>query len=152
MTMTNLKVKAESIIEVFGTFKNLDLQVVAHVCKKSPEAAREAFKNKMVRRNVKKVAKDFISMNTECTYKNPPADLVNYWLKGSEDGETAEKVWIIKGDTENAKAVLNKLYEPWEGVQINSPYDCTGQWFAWEASFTETADRTFVIQHWGLDV
>ena len=150
--------KEVQIMKRWLSSKQLDERTIRNLTAKDEtgtlhKAAHEAFKSPEVRRHVKKLMKEHIRRYSAYWSKmESHPELINFWVREEYNAESMGKGWIIKGDTENAKKVLDDLGQPWEGVEIHSAYDCTGQWFAWEADFTECGDRTFVTQHWGLDV
>jgi hypothetical protein len=143
-----------TLSEYLGTFKGgVDSRTIKAAVESRPNVYREVFKSKAVRRNLKKLMKEELSRFDDPRYKKPPVELVSRWRNVEESGETALKVWIFKGvSIEKARRLLgDTMGEPIDGVNIHSAYDCTGQWFAWEADFKQLGDRVFVTQHWGLD-
>lgn len=140
-----MKVKMIEFFVDFLTNSNPDERLVRNVAA-SPNG-RELFSLQKVRRAVKKVMKAKIARE-DWSYKHE--DLINAWQDSEFDSFT--KVWVIKGNTDNAKRVLDEMNVPWEGVEIHSIYDCTGQEFRRPAWFREIGDRTFVTQSGGLDV
>jgi hypothetical protein len=144
------------ILEMLSTNDKLfkDADMVKFICSEYPEVSHEAFQKKEVRRNIKKQMKAFVFANSPDPFgRTTPNCVVNEWKGFRKDYfDSYEQVFIILGDIDNAKAVLDGFGYPWEGVEIHSAYDCTGRWFAWEADFIELPDRVIVKQHWGLDV
>lgn len=128
----------------------LEARNIQFACNKSPHVLREAFKDKLVRKMVKKAMKKQIA--DKSWHKESHPHLINSWVRTDDDGTNASYLWIIEGDINNAQRVLDELGQPWEGVRIHSDYDCTGEWFRYEADFTQLSDRTFVTQTAGMDV
>jgi hypothetical protein len=152
---------ASKVIRLMGN-RQIDPDIMEFIISTKHEDGLDLLSVKQFKRWVSKQMREHI-VRTEGWYKkiypqkqvNKLGDkLVNYGVKFDDNGEYVKHWWIIKGDIETAKNVLDFLGEPWEGVEINSPYDCTGRWFRWTADFyyQERAGVTFVKQHAGLDV
>lgn len=146
MKESNVKV----LIGWMSRAKDFTIGEIKRIIAANPEIMGEVFEDKRVRRNMKRLGKAHIERYAPEGFEHP--ELINWWVNTDDDGTGEEYFWIIRGNAENAKRVLDEMGEPWEGIEIHSAYDCTGQWFRWHAHFSELTDRTFVTQSARMDV
>lgn len=70
--------------------------------------------------------------------------LFNEFIRYSEDGET--KVGYFKMEFEDREEAKEWCIDYYEGNQICSPYDCTGQWFCSSIRWAHMKDNIWLIR------
>jgi len=71
-----------------------------------------------------------------------------------DDETSGINYWIFKKGTEGEiiREYLQKQGVSFEGVGIDSKYDCTGKFFSCQVDILRKGSRVLVTQRWGIDV
>ena len=71
-----------------------------------------------------------------------------------DDGGSGVYYWIFKRNTrdETIKEYLASVNIEFDGVHIDSAYDCSGRFCSRQVNILRQGSRVLVTQHWGIDV